>query len=110
MILIMGIAGNHGWDNKQAVMHPIFIARGPAFKENYVAEPFETVNIYALLCHLLGINPRPNNGTVENVRHILKSDVSKLLYTFYICIIVHCLSRAELASVSPQGTLSSMLS
>lgn len=78
-------SGNHGWDNKLAKMHPIFIARGPAFKKNYVAEPFETINIYALMCHLLGINPRPNNGSVDAVRHIL---VSYTTYSIYFCTLI----------------------
>ena len=66
--------GNHGWDNGLPSMHPIFIARGPAFKTNYVAKPFDTINIYALICDLLRIPPQPNNGTVENVREILAAD------------------------------------
>jgi len=52
-------------------MHPIFIAHGPAFKKAYKAEPFETVNVYALMCHLLDIDARPNNGSFEAVAHIL---------------------------------------
>ena len=55
-------------------MHPIFIARGPAFKKNYVAEPFETVNIYSLLCHLLQIDAHQNNGSLDAVKHILSDD------------------------------------
>lgn len=57
-------------------MHPIFIARGPAFKKNYKSEPFETVNIYPLMCHLLDIRPRLNNGSLDNVEHILSDDGS----------------------------------
>jgi ectonucleotide pyrophosphatase/phosphodiesterase family protein 7 len=73
-------------------MHPIFIARGPAFKKNYVAEPFETINIYALMCHLLGINPRPNNGSVDAVRHILVSDV---YHSAFISALIVCDSTGK---------------
>jgi len=55
-------------------MHPIFIAHGPAFKKGYRAEPFESVDLYPLLCHMLDIEPRPNNGTFEAIKHILAGD------------------------------------
>jgi predicted AlkP superfamily pyrophosphatase or phosphodiesterase len=63
--------GDHGYDNLLPSMHPIFIARGPAFKMNYVAEPFETVDLYPLMCHLLEIQPRLNNGSLDRIKHIL---------------------------------------
>ena len=54
-------------------MHPSFIiTQGPAFKEGFVSEPFENVNIYSLMCHLLGIKPAPNNGSLQAVQHLLK--------------------------------------
>jgi len=52
-------------------MHPIFIAHGPAFKKAYKADPFQSVDLYPLLCHLLDIDPRPNNGSFDAIRHIL---------------------------------------
>lgn len=54
-------------------MMTIFFARGPDFKKNVTIEPFESVNIYPLLAHLLGINPRPNNGSLSVFKHILKN-------------------------------------
>ena len=59
----MDVLGNHGYSNKYADMHPFFLAHGPLFKEKYVSEPFENVNIYIypLMCHILGIEPAPNN-------------------------------------------------
>ncbi|XP_067126584.1 ectonucleotide pyrophosphatase/phosphodiesterase family member 5-like [Centruroides vittatus] len=65
--------GQHGYDNILPSMRPIFFARGPAFKENYQTDVFETVNVYPLICHLLGIKPAPNNGTLDSVRHLLKN-------------------------------------
>ena len=64
--------GNHGFSNKYSDMHPFFLAQGPAFKENFVSEPFENVNIYPLMCHILGIEPVPNNGSLEAVQQLLK--------------------------------------
>jgi len=52
-------------------MHPIFIAHGPAFKKGYKAKPFKSIDLYPLLCHLLDIDPRPNNGSFDAIRHIL---------------------------------------
>ena len=47
-------------------------ARGPAFREGEVVSPFNTVNLYPLMSKLLGINPRPNNGSIENVTVVLR--------------------------------------
>jgi hypothetical protein len=65
-------------------MHPIFIARGPAFKKKYVTSPFETVNVYSLICHLLDISPRPNNGSLDTIKHML-SDSDNLDITMITC-------------------------
>ena len=35
-------------------------------------EPFESVNVYPLLAHLLGIKPRPNNASLALFKHVLK--------------------------------------
>lgn len=66
----MDVLGNHGYSNKYADMHPFFLAHGLLFKENYpnyISEPFENVNIYPLMCHILGIEPAPNNGSLVTV-------------------------------------------
>ena len=63
--------GGHGYDNRLPSMKPIFFARGPNIKTNYTASPFNTVDIYPLVAALLGIEPEPNNGTLENVRDFL---------------------------------------
>lgn len=47
-------------------------ARGPAFREGVVVNPFNTVDLYPLMSKLLGINPRPNNGSIENVKDVLR--------------------------------------
>lgn len=65
------VAGNHGYDNDLLSMRPIFFAKGPDFKVNFTTDVFESVNVYPLLCHLLRINPSPNNGSIDNLAHIL---------------------------------------
>ena len=52
-------------------MKPIFFARGPNIKKNYTVLPFNSVDIYPLVAALLGIEPEPNNGTLENVKDFL---------------------------------------
>lgn len=52
-------------------MKTIFRAVGPAFKKGLVVEPFESVNVYALLCELLGITPEPHDGSLEVTKPML---------------------------------------
>ena len=55
-------------------MHPIFIARGPAFRTGYVAEPFEVVDIYPLMCRILDLTPAVNDGSLNRIKHILTDE------------------------------------
>ncbi|HMT08437.1 MAG TPA: ectonucleotide pyrophosphatase/phosphodiesterase [Pyrinomonadaceae bacterium] len=64
--------GAHGWDNDLPEMRATFIAFGPAFKKGYVAEPFENVEIYNLMCKILGIKPAPNDGKLDRVKDMLR--------------------------------------
>ncbi|XP_055491538.1 ectonucleotide pyrophosphatase/phosphodiesterase family member 5 [Leucoraja erinacea] len=65
--------GDHGYDNRIKSMQPILIAHGPAFKKNFSMESISSVDLYPLLCHLLGIDPLPNNGTFKNIQKLLVS-------------------------------------
>lgn len=89
------LGGTHGYDAFGCEeMNTIFFARGPDFKKDITIEPFESVNIYPLLAHLLGINPRPNNGSLSVFKHILKdwSDLEEIQlhgkYPSYIYAII----------------------
>ncbi|XP_017585655.1 ectonucleotide pyrophosphatase/phosphodiesterase family member 7 [Corvus cornix cornix] len=64
--------GEHGFDNEAMNMKTIFRAVGPAFKKELVVEPFESVNVYALLCELLGITPEPHDGSLEVTKPMLR--------------------------------------
>lgn len=64
--------GAHGYDNRYESMRATFIARGPAFKRNYVAEPFENVEVYNVMCKILGLTPAPNDGNLDRVRTMLR--------------------------------------
>ncbi len=64
--------GAHGHDNKYQEMQATFIAHGPAFKKNHVAEPFENIHVYELMSNILGLKPAPNDGSLDRVRSVLK--------------------------------------
>ena len=45
---------------------------GPSFKRGYKFGEMQNVDIYALCCHLLGLDPAPNNGTLARVTPLLR--------------------------------------
>lgn len=68
--------GTHGWRPSVPSMHPFFMAQGPAFKQGHKSGPIDMVDIYPLICHLLGIQPSPNNGSLDRIAHLLASPSS----------------------------------
>ena len=77
------IRGNHGYSNLLKDMFPFFIARGPAFKQDYKSEPFNSVDLYPLMCHILGIQSAPNNGSFEQVESLLRHSSSHVQISFW---------------------------
>ncbi|KAK0164258.1 hypothetical protein PV328_002905 [Microctonus aethiopoides] len=65
--------GVHGYDNEDPKMHPMFFARGPAFKSNCKLEPFHNVDLYPLFCNILDIECAETNGTLNAFKKCLKS-------------------------------------
>lgn len=66
--------GNHGYDNTLRSMQPVFVARGPAFRQNYLKTSMRSVDLYPLMCHILDVRPLPNNGSLSNVRDLLSEE------------------------------------
>ena len=71
--------GAHGYSPKEPDMMVMFRAVGPDFKEGYEApftegeqSAFRNVDIYPLLCKLLGIKPAATDGNLERIVNILK--------------------------------------
>ncbi|MGI8787820.1 MAG: ectonucleotide pyrophosphatase/phosphodiesterase [Pyrinomonadaceae bacterium] len=64
--------GAHGYDNQLESMRATFIAHGAAFKTGFVAEPFENIQIYNLMCKILNLTPAKNDGDFEKVKNLLK--------------------------------------
>ncbi len=65
-------AGMHGYDPRDPSMAALFIARGPAFRTGYEVAPFENVNVYPLIAHILDLTPAPVDGTLDAVQDILR--------------------------------------
>ncbi|ELK34702.1 Ectonucleotide pyrophosphatase/phosphodiesterase family member 7 [Myotis davidii] len=63
--------GDHGFDNDLEDMKTIFRAFGPSFKKNHLAEPFDSIHIYPLMCKLLGVTPEPHNGSLAVTQEML---------------------------------------
>jgi predicted AlkP superfamily pyrophosphatase or phosphodiesterase len=67
------IPGEHGYDNAIPDMGATFYAWGPAFKTGLTLSPFENVNVYPLVAHLLGLKiTQPIDGTLKVLSNTLK--------------------------------------
>ncbi len=65
--------GDHGYDNRVLDMQGIFIANGPAFKTNYKTVTLLNVDVYPLVCKILGIIPNQMiDGRLERIEQVLK--------------------------------------
>jgi len=58
--------GMHGFDpNKIPAMKASFFAAGPDIVEGKTVAPFENVNLYPWLAHMLGLTPPKNDGSLN---------------------------------------------
>jgi len=67
-----GIYGNHGYNNSEPDVQPFFIAQGPNIRKNLIIPFGYSVDVYPLMCYLLGINPQPNNGSLSRIKEIIE--------------------------------------
>ncbi|XP_063771288.1 bis(5'-adenosyl)-triphosphatase ENPP4 [Pseudophryne corroboree] len=65
------VLGNHGYDNSLPSMHPFLAAHGPAYHKNYKMRTINSVDVYPMMCHILGLKAEPNNGTLANTKCLL---------------------------------------
>ncbi|KAM9316385.1 bis(5'-adenosyl)-triphosphatase ENPP4 [Gastrophryne carolinensis] len=63
--------GNHGYDNSLPSMHPFLAAHGPAFHKNYRMKTMSSVDVYPMMCHILGLQPEANNGSLSSTKCLL---------------------------------------
>ncbi|MBX3265312.1 MAG: alkaline phosphatase family protein [Acidobacteria bacterium] len=66
------VRGAHGYDNDIVEMRSMFVAHGPRFQSGYVAKPFEAVDVYELICKILGLEPAKNDGKLKRIKSVLK--------------------------------------
>uniref|UniRef100_A0AAQ6AE41 SMB domain-containing protein n=1 Tax=Amphiprion ocellaris TaxID=80972 RepID=A0AAQ6AE41_AMPOC len=67
-----GFLGDHGFDNKITSMRTIFMGHGPSFKFQKRVPEFDNIELYNVMCDLLGLKPAPNNGTHGSLNDMLK--------------------------------------
>ncbi|CAL8355947.1 unnamed protein product [Arctogadus glacialis] len=70
-----GFLGDHGYDNKITSMQTTFLGYGPTFRFKTKVPPFENIELYNVMCDLLGLKPAANNGTHGSLNHLLRSPV-----------------------------------
>ncbi|XP_028298648.1 ectonucleotide pyrophosphatase/phosphodiesterase family member 2-like isoform X1 [Gouania willdenowi] len=68
-----GFFGDHGFDNKITSMRTIFMGHGPSFKFQKMVPEFDNIELYNVMCDLLGLTPAPNNGTHGSLNDMLKA-------------------------------------
>ncbi|KAJ0062459.1 hypothetical protein NL108_013442 [Boleophthalmus pectinirostris] len=66
--------GDHGYDNSLPSMHPFLVAVGPSFRKGYRISSIETVDVYPLMCRLLSMTGRPNNGSLAHTQCMLSGE------------------------------------
>ena len=69
---IRRVGGNHGYDPHVQSMHGLFVAAGPAFRQNVVVPAFVNVDVYNVMCRVLAVPPEPNDGNPATVRLLLR--------------------------------------
>uniref|UniRef100_A0A8C5QIU4 glycerophosphocholine cholinephosphodiesterase n=1 Tax=Leptobrachium leishanense TaxID=445787 RepID=A0A8C5QIU4_9ANUR len=65
--------GWHGYDNEFMDMRGFFMAYGPDFKVNFRSAPIRAVDVYNVMCSVLGIQPLPNNGSWSRVECMMRN-------------------------------------
>ncbi|MGA8872006.1 MAG: ectonucleotide pyrophosphatase/phosphodiesterase [Candidatus Acidiferrales bacterium] len=65
--------GEHGYDpSKMKSMRAIFYAAGPDIRAGYKVQPFENVDVYPLVAHILGLRIGHIDGELAPLRGILR--------------------------------------
>ena len=65
--------GEHGYDPALPSMGALFLAAGPSFRAGVVVPPFSNVQVYPLLCSVLGIRPEAGDWTLEGAPAALRT-------------------------------------
>jgi predicted AlkP superfamily pyrophosphatase or phosphodiesterase len=65
--------GNHGYDNALDSMQGLFVAAGPAFRQGVTVPRFRSVDLYELMCRILGVRPNRNDGDAAAGQALLRA-------------------------------------
>jgi alkaline phosphatase D len=69
------IPGMHGYDPMRVPqMRASFFAAGPEIKPGKTVAPFENVNIYPFLAHILGLKPAAGDGNLNILAGVLRDN------------------------------------
>ncbi len=68
--------GQHGYDPDLVSMGAVFVAAGPGIAEGRRVPPFRNVHVYALMAHLLRLQPAATDGSIDSVRALLRTRAS----------------------------------
>lgn len=71
--------GDHGYEVDNPSMEPVFVAVGPSFRQRFTAEDFTNLDVYPMVCLILGLPPGPNNGSLDNIYPILAQPITTRL-------------------------------
>lgn len=63
--------GDHGYPPTNPEMRSLFIAAGPNILQEQKIEPFQSIHLYEFMAALLEIDPAPNDGHIDSLKHIL---------------------------------------
>ncbi|HEY2624044.1 MAG TPA: ectonucleotide pyrophosphatase/phosphodiesterase [Dyella sp.] len=66
--------GEHGYDNESPLMQALFVAHGPAFRQDATVASFPSVDVYPLMTHLLDLPAAANDGDYQAVKDMLKPE------------------------------------
>lgn len=85
--------GVHGYDNQEDLMHPIFMAKGPAFKSGGVeVKPFESVDLFHVYTKILGIkDSSARDGSPDRISDLFYNEpVAQNSHTTIIILVAVC--------------------
>ncbi|XP_061166397.1 glycerophosphocholine cholinephosphodiesterase ENPP6-like [Saccostrea echinata] len=86
--------GIHGFDNLVPEMRATFRASGPAFKKNYQHRPLANIELYQIMCNVLGLKPNAHNGTWNNVKYMLANGSPFHVSSILVILSVSCIILA----------------
>lgn len=64
--------GAHGYDNALDSMQGLLVAGGPAFRAGVRVDRFRAIDLYELMCRILGVDPEKNDGRAAAAGALLK--------------------------------------